>query len=108
MRRRDILDLQVALGEFSPQRSERFRYQVLMCLDSVEDRAIGIYPFEIVDNLANRWSGSSEIKPGRRRQSVPPGRTEADHEVVVGWKAPLAHKLPVVALDQFNPLVEQR
>jgi hypothetical protein len=61
---RNIVDLQIALGEFSPQVSKRLRYQALMCLDSIEDGVARIYTLEIVDDLPNRWSGSAEIKSG--------------------------------------------
>src|SRR4029453_5361507 len=64
MGRRNIVDLQIALGEFSPQVSKRLRYQALMRLDSIEDGAARIYTLEIVDDLPNRWSGSAEIKSG--------------------------------------------
>jgi hypothetical protein len=59
---RDVVDPEIALGEFSPQRRERFRYQTLMCLDNIKDGVAGIYALEIVDDLANRRSSSADIK----------------------------------------------
>jgi len=63
MRRLDIVDLQIALDEFAPQRIERFQYQSLMGLDDIEDGVMGIYALKVVNDLAYRWFGPGEIEP---------------------------------------------